>query len=114
MQAVRLAQYHTRAATSRALLRGVSRLVGRCAPAGNPVPARDTYTLKEMIGDAAGAAGSPRHCLRAGQSLQALHRIRPRRRILRWSTALAALTSTCRVRRMAAGAARRLYGARIA
>jgi len=48
MQAVRL-RSTTRAATSRALLRGVSRLVGDVQPGRNPVPARDTYTLKEWI-----------------------------------------------------------------
>ena len=70
MQAVRLARYHT----------GRSHLVRFCGAyhgwwgdvqpgIGNPVPARETYTLKDMSeDDAARAAHAARHRLRAGQS----------------------------------------------
>ena len=70
MQAVRLARYHT----------GRSHLVRFCGAyhgwwgdvqpgVGNPAPAHETYTLKDMSErDAARAAHARRHRLRAGQS----------------------------------------------
>jgi glutamate-1-semialdehyde 2,1-aminomutase len=75
MQAVRLARYHTRR----------SRLVRFCGAyhgwwgdvqpgVGNPLPARDTYTLKEMSEDSLRALGSRRDiaCVLVNP-LQALH-----------------------------------------
>ena len=58
MQAVRLAQYHTRRRRIVRFSGAYHGWWGDVQPgAGNPVPARDTLTLKEMgAGDAAGAA----------------------------------------------------------
>ena len=70
MQAVRLARYHT----------GRTHLVRFCGAyhgwwgdvqpgVGNPVPARETYTLKDMSEDSLRVLRTPpRHRLRAGQS----------------------------------------------
>ena len=68
MQAVRLARYHT-AELARALLRRLSRLVGRrAAGLGNPVPPHETYTLAEMSERTLDVLRSAaRHRLRAGQ-----------------------------------------------
>ena len=70
MQAVRLARYHTRRTSPGALLRRLSRLVGRRA-ARRRQPARgarDLHAQGHGRGGAARAAHPPRHRLRAGQS----------------------------------------------
>ena len=97
MQAVRLARYHTRRTSPRALLRRLSRLVGRCAArrrqsAGGT---RDLYVEGHGRGGPAGARIAARHCLRAGQpAAGACIRMSARPRTRRCSTAAAARTST--------------------
>ena len=70
MQAVRLARYHTRRTHLVRFCGAYHGWWGDVQPGvGNPVAARDTYTLKDMDeASAAGAAHAPRHRLRAGQS----------------------------------------------
>ena len=96
MQAVRLARYHT----------GRRRIVRFCGAyhgwwgdvqpgIGNPVPARDTYTLADMSERTLQVlAHAARHRLRAGQSASGACTPMPARRpIPRWSTARAGRTS---------------------
>ena len=70
MQAVRLARYHTRRALPGALLRRLSRLVGRCAAGRRQsgAGARYLHAQGHGRGDAPSPAHAPRHRLRAGQS----------------------------------------------
>ena len=70
MQAVRLARYHTRRTHLVRFCGAYHGWWGDVQPGvGNPLPARETYTLKEMSDRyAARAAHAARHRLRAGQS----------------------------------------------
>ena len=70
MQAVRLARYHTRRNYLVRFCGAYHGWWGDVQPGvGNPLAARETYTLKDMDrGVAAGPAHAPRHRLRAGQS----------------------------------------------
>ena len=70
MQAVRLARYHTRRSHLVRFCGAYHGWWGDVQPGvGNPVPARETYTLKDMSERrAARAAHAARHRLRAGQS----------------------------------------------
>ena len=70
MQAVRLAQLSYAPHASGALLRGLSRLVGRCAAGRRQSDprSRDLYAEGDVGGHPARAAHAARHRLRAGQS----------------------------------------------
>ena len=70
MQAVRLARYHTQRSHLVRFCGAYHGWWGDVQPGvGNPVAARETYTLKDMgRGGAAGIAHPPRHRLRARQS----------------------------------------------
>ena len=99
MQAVRLARYHTRRTHLVRFCGAYHGWWGDVQPGvGNPVPARETYTLNDMSEDALRVLGdAARHRLRAGQSAAgAASERRTRRAIPRWSTAAAARTSTAR------------------
>ena len=71
MQAVRLARYHTRRSHLVRFCGAYHGWWGDVQPGvGNPLPARETYTLKDMSEDALQrAAHAPRHRLRPGQSI---------------------------------------------
>ena len=99
MQAVRLAQYHTRRTHLVRFCGAYHGWWGDVQPGvGNPIPARETYTLKEMSEDTLRAAHAARHRLRAGQSAAgaAPQRVGAGRSPRRWSTARAPPTSTGR------------------
>ena len=110
MQAVRLARYHTRR----------THLVRFCGAyhgwwedvqpgIGNPVTQRETYTLKEMDERSLRVLReAPRHRLRAGEPAAGAAPQRERALATdRWSTALAARTSTARPTRPGCGACAR-------
>ena len=71
MQAVRLARYHTRRSHLVRFCGAYHGWWGDVQPGvGNPLPARETYTLNDMSEDALRVLGNAtRHRLRAGQSL---------------------------------------------
>ena len=71
MQAVRLARYHTRRSHLVRFCGAYHGWWGDVQPGvGNPLPARETYTLNDMSGGGAARAAQPaRHRLRAGQSV---------------------------------------------
>ena len=97
MQAVRLARYHTRRTHLVRFCGAYHGWWGDVQPGiGNPLPARETYTLNDMSRrHAARAAHAQRHRLRAGQSAAGAASERATRRATpRWSTAAAARTST--------------------
>ena len=96
MQAVRLARYHTGAAHLVRFCGAYHGWWGDVQPGvGNPTPARDTYTLKDMIEDTLRVLRTrKRHRLRAGQpAAGAAPQRRRARATRRWSTAAAARTS---------------------
>ena len=70
MQAVRLARYHTRRSHLVRFCGAYHGWWGDVQPGiGNPMPARETYTLKDMSEDSLRVLRTPpRHRLRAGQS----------------------------------------------
>ena len=70
MQAVRLARYHTRRTHLVRFCGAYHGWWGDVQPGiGNPLPAHETYTLRDMSEElVAGAAHAARHRLRAGQS----------------------------------------------
>ena len=69
MQAVRLARYHTRRTHLVRFCGAYHGWWGDVAPGvGNPVPARETYTLQDMSEQGLRViADSARHCMRAGE-----------------------------------------------
>ena len=94
MQAVRLARYHTRphaiwCASAAPITAGGSDVQPGI---GNPLPPRETYTLKDMDADSLHVLRTrTRHRLRAGQSAAGpASRMPARPAIPRWSTARAA------------------------
>ena len=90
MQAVRLARYHTRRSHLVRFCGAYHGWWGDVQPGiGNPVPAHETYTLKDMSEDTLRVLrNAPRHRLRAGQPVAGAASQRQRRRpIPRCSTA---------------------------
>ena len=92
MQAVRLARYHTRRSHLVRFCGAYHGWWGDVQPGvGNPTPARETYTLKDMDEDSLRVLRTrKRHRLRAGEPAAgaAPERQRAQRR-RRWSTAAA-------------------------
>ena len=70
MQAVRLARYHTRRSHLVRFCGAYHGWWGDVQPGiGNPLPARETYTLRDMSEETLRvSADAPRHRLRPGQS----------------------------------------------
>ena len=97
MQAVRLARYHTRRTHLVRFCGAYHGWWGDVQPGvGNPLPARETYTLNDMSEDALRVLrDAARHRLRAGQSAAgAASECQCAERTRRWSTARAARIST--------------------
>ena len=97
MQAVRLARYHTRRSHLVRFCGAYHGWWGDVQPGvGNPTPARETYTLKDMDEDTLRVLRTrKRHRLRAGQPAAGAAPERQRARATRrWSTAAAAPAST--------------------
>ena len=116
MQAVRLARYHTRRTHLVRFCGAYHGWWGDVQPGvGNPPPARETYTLKDMDEDTLRVLRTrTRHRLRAGQSAAGAASQRQRARATRrWSTAARSAQLRSRgLHRLAAAAARGLHRAR--
>ena len=99
MQAVRLARYHTRRSHLVRFCGAYHGWWGDVQPGvGNPSPARETYTLKDMDEDSLRVLRDAQgHRLRAGEpAAGACTRTPTRPATARWSTAAAARASTAR------------------
>ena len=116
MQAVRLARYHTRRTHLVRFCGAYHGWWGDVQPGvGNPSPARETYTLKDMDEDSLRVLRTrKRHRLRAGEPAAGDAPQRQRaQRLRRWSTAHAAARfDRAGLHRLAAAAARGVHRAR--